>query len=279
VTELLERVCAAPEDPRPAPRVVLVAAHPDDEVVGAGARLCRLRGALVLHVTDGAPEDMRDATALGFATRSDYARARRQELCAALALAGIPAGQARQLGIMDQEAPFRMADLARTLVDVFKDIHPEVVLTHPYEGGHPDHDATAFAVHAACSLSTQRGLAAPAVVEMTSYHNTPTGPSADFLPAADRPITTLRLTKEERAFKRSLFACFRTQHERLRLFPIKVESFRAAPHYDFTEPPHVGTLLYEEWGWNMTGSRWRELARQAIEALRLPVGLTDSFGG
>src|SRR6185437_9724842 len=40
------------------------------------------------------------------------------------------------------------------------------VFTHAYEGGHPDHDAVAFAVHAACRLSD----IPPAIVEMPYYH-------------------------------------------------------------------------------------------------------------
>lgn len=38
-------------------RMLIVVAHPDDETIGFGAQLCRLRDALLLHVTDGAPRD------------------------------------------------------------------------------------------------------------------------------------------------------------------------------------------------------------------------------
>lgn len=44
---------------------LLSAAHPDDETVGMGATLYRLREAAIIHVTDGAPRDMRDARAQG----------------------------------------------------------------------------------------------------------------------------------------------------------------------------------------------------------------------
>ena len=58
---------------------LIVAAHPDDEIIGAGAQLPRLSQAYFLHLTDGAPKDMRDASALGFVTREAYAEARRRE--------------------------------------------------------------------------------------------------------------------------------------------------------------------------------------------------------
>src|SRR5947208_1422367 len=66
------------------PRVMIVVAHPDDETIGMGAQLCRFHDALLIHVTDGAPRDGRDAAAHGFRNIGDYALARRAELRDAL---------------------------------------------------------------------------------------------------------------------------------------------------------------------------------------------------
>src|ERR1043166_7357421 len=62
------------------PSVVVVAAHPDDESVGAGGRLNRLRGALFVYLTDGSPRDTSDARRAGYDSREAYAAARREEL-------------------------------------------------------------------------------------------------------------------------------------------------------------------------------------------------------
>ena len=44
-------------------RVAVVAAHPDDETIGAGASLGLLRTPVLVHVTDGAPRSGHDARA------------------------------------------------------------------------------------------------------------------------------------------------------------------------------------------------------------------------
>src|SRR5579885_3157171 len=87
----------------PAPRVALLVAHPDDETIGAGALLGRLRPEAVIHATDGAPRDLAWAPAAK-GDREGYARERRGELERALSLVGVERDRLRCLGWVDQEA-------------------------------------------------------------------------------------------------------------------------------------------------------------------------------
>jgi hypothetical protein len=57
--------------------------------------------------------------------------------------------------------------------------------------------------------------------------------------------------------------CFRTQQQILSHFRLDYERFRNAPAYDFGEAPHSGPLLYELWGWGISGSQWRSEAARA----------------
>jgi N-acetylglucosamine malate deacetylase 2 len=258
-----------------APRTMLVGAHPDDETVGAGSRLERLRDARFVCVTDGAPRDGRDASRHGL-TPEAYAVRRRAELEAALALCGIPATQLTMLGSPDQQASLHMVPLARRLAELLAQHDIEAVLTHPYEGGHPDHDATAFIVHAAAALVHQGGGAAPAILEWTSYHRGPDGVlTNEFLPAPrHEPFSVaVALGQAEQDRKAALLACHATQRETLSHLPMYVERFRPAPAYDFTQPPHAWKLHYEQFPWGMTGERFRELAARALTELGLEVPL------
>src|ERR687893_223357 len=98
-----------------AERIAIVVAHPDDETIGIGGQLSRLRGVTIVHVTDGAPRNDAAAQAHGFQTPEDYAAARREELRAALALADAADHALVNLGVADQEASLHLPDLARRL--------------------------------------------------------------------------------------------------------------------------------------------------------------------
>ncbi len=254
--------------------VLVVAAHPDDETIGVGTTLGSLVAmgwhVRVVHVTDGAPRDPSLRPTLRDLAASEAAAVRRAELAAALRAGGLDPDVvlAPALGAPDQDATLAMVDIARSLARYLVESPPSVVITHPYEGGHPDHDAVAFAVHAAARMS---GVPLR-IAEMSSYHAAREGEgleSASFLPCRGSSCTKRHeglLDTRARARKRAMLDAFASQAKVLTCFDTRAEPLRCAPTYDFTRPPHPGRLHYERLGFGWTGERWRELAREALGA-------------
>lgn len=274
---------AAPPAP---PRVRLaIVAHPDDETVGLSTRLAAWSAAgHVLTITDGAPRDRRTHERHGFLRREDYAAARAAEQRAALAYAGITAERCARLDVVDQDAALHLPEIAARIAALVDALSPEIVFTHSYEGGHPDHDATACAVRLALDLVARDGGSRPALFEFPTYRADleqapladladPPGPASQrrrpvalrFLPGGPRE-TTVVLSAAERERKRCMYACYRTQSLES-FFPPDVERYRPAPRHDFTRPPHPGLLHYEQHAYEIRGDRFRALYADAHAAL------------
>jgi LmbE family N-acetylglucosaminyl deacetylase len=257
------RAAVDPARPVVPGRTVLVVAHPDDETLGCGALLSRLSDLTIVHVTDGAPRRGEDAARAGFSTPEAYAEARRSEVRNAL-LAG-EAGTARlvTLGVADQGAAFDLVEITSRLLPLLSEA--DVVLTHAFEGGHPDHDATAFAVGAAVELLAG---GSPALVEFPLYR---AGPDGDWIRQAfdsgSLSPYILELTEVERARKARMIAAFTSQAKTLQSFGAADERFRQAPACDFAALPNGGNVLYERYGWGLTGQNWRQLAAAALSEL------------
>lgn len=143
-------------DGRPPERLILLAAHPDDETLGAGGLLNRLGSGLQL------PVDVVVATA-GEAShpnsptysRGDLARLRKSELRHAMQVLA-PDARIHFLDLPDGAVTVApVADALRQLVTVEPD--KRVLLVAPWHSdGHPDHEA---AGEAARSVAGEHGLA------------------------------------------------------------------------------------------------------------------------
>ncbi len=268
---------------RPVERLVIVAPHPDDEVIGASSFLPLLRErAFVIYVTQGAPGfgqndrkvlattlagsksgalKKRISSAKSIIDPKHNAMIRRQEAKEVLSFCEIPLHNAFWLNFSDQRVSYELDRFVAELGRVLSHIKPDAILTPPYEGGHPDHDSAALGVASVCA---QTGACRR--VEMLSYHNRNGRLEFGRFLASAGPTREhhIILSEEERSRKAAMFSIYASQREVLRNFPINEERFRIAPDYNFLEPPHSGPLYYDFFHWGIDGSHWRERARSFL---------------
>lgn len=123
--------------------VLVLAAHPDDEVIACGAMLAwhRQQGhaVTVAHMTDGAQGDPSGKF-------DDIAALRRREGREALHRLGVE--DLRSLGFPDGELPEKLAEISGAIASLMKEIKPRTVYSFFYTESHRDHRAVS---HALCA--------------------------------------------------------------------------------------------------------------------------------
>jgi LmbE family N-acetylglucosaminyl deacetylase len=129
---------------------LLIAPHPDDEVLG-GSAVLRDEPVTVVHVTDGVPPwiDARERSAVRSARRAECSRAWR------VLSADV---ECVQLGYPDLRAWQSVEELAASLGEVALASSAERVFLPAYQRGHPDHDATYLAGALAAENLAGQGL-------------------------------------------------------------------------------------------------------------------------
>nr|WP_255698974.1 PIG-L family deacetylase [Luteimonas sp. Y-2-2-4F] len=194
-------------------RLVVVAPHPDDEVLGAGGliALAAARGlpVWVLALTDGE----RCYPALPEASHAALAQARRAELHRALARLGVGSGGVEHLRLPDGGLQAEGAALA---LRIHRLLRPhDLVLTTWRRDGHPDHEAAAAAVADAAGCSGCRRMEFP----VWGWHWA--RPDGRDLPVAD--MRRLPLDRATRARKLWALRAFASQLGRGPAMPAAAE--------------------------------------------------------
>jgi N-acetylglucosamine malate deacetylase 2 len=212
---------------------LVIVAHPDDESIGCGVLLQRIAITSVFVCTDGAPSVSRQWRSKGYRTREEYARKRASEFHAALEIAGVQRKYV-MTGIPDQQLHRYLQQAATHIEQYLNKNRPESILTHAYEGGHPDHDSCAFLGHWIGQL-----FAIP-VWEMPFYHRREARSPLiyqQFFPAPQDEIL-LSPSPAEICRKECMLRQHRTQADVIPQFDKTRELFRPQPSYDFTLSPN-----------------------------------------
>lgn len=224
-------------------RILILAPHPDDEVVACAAAIGRARAAgaqlSVLFLTHGCIEQ----AAMWPWARSRYAevvarrRAEAQQVCAELgvAIAGWSDRPARHLWreLPEAETEVRAA-VAATAADQ--------LWVPAFEGGNPDHDGA----NAIASRLAADGLS---VLEFAEYNLAGGRATSHRFPDPTGAEDPLQLTDAERAAKRRALALYASEQGNLGYVATEREVCRPLPAYDYSRPPHPGKLWYARFQW------------------------------
>jgi len=273
--------------------VLVVAAHPDDETIGASSWLLRAAGReaasparavhsakatapAVLFFTDGTPRD--DAWfSHGHAWNGPlYRQVRRREARAALAELGVPPERILFGGIRDQELARHLREGMRLLRQAVRKFRPLVILVPAYEGGHPDHDAANFLV--AC-LRSSGVVAAPRHWWEYSLYTSRNGRiESHFLPSGPGLIRCSMLHQERRLRHKAVMH-YRSQAQTLRWLGRSAECFRPLMHYDYSRPPVSFQTTYEIWGMPWTAASLCQAFRSFLQSRPTATDQAAGVGG
>jgi LmbE family N-acetylglucosaminyl deacetylase len=140
-------------------RLLVIAPHPDDEVLGSGALLYLARRAgrevAVVLVTDGSASH--PGSSVWPPDRLGPARV--QETCAALHELGLAPAALTLIGLADGRLARQQADLSRA---VLRTLQPDDVVVTPWRyDGHPDHEIIAEVVLDALHVQPASHLEVP----------------------------------------------------------------------------------------------------------------------
>jgi hypothetical protein len=223
-------------------RFLVLAPHPDDEVVGCAVAIRHLIAGgdtgFVLYLTTGVPA----AATLWPWQRHDHAArvARRRAEAEAVArdLALTPLGFQPWPSRTLKDHIDETIDLVRAIVD---EKYIDELWVPAWEGAHQDHDVANFI---AAQLQT-----VCRVIEFAEYNFAGGQVRAGIFTASNGHERVLSLSDEEQRWKTGLLQHYRSERANLAHCRVGQESLRPLATYDYTQPPHDGPLFYERFQW------------------------------
>ncbi len=256
-------------------RVLVLVAHADDESVGYGALLQKMREAVVVIATDCAPRDKYFWERFG--SRERYALLRRDEARRAMELAKV-----RELvwladedgRLEDQRLFLNLTAAYEQLQELVRRVKPEAIATLAYEGGHPDHDSCSvlgwrlgekfgLPVWEAplYSRGYEEALAGEAISAGRRFGTQGRGRVQRFICENDEQVV-VEIDAEELEIKRAMCAQYASQGDFLQTFDAGREVVRPQVNYMYEQSPHEGPTNYEQWQWWMSA---RDVSAKFVE--------------
>ncbi len=247
-------------------RVLVLVPHPDDEIVGFCAAIGRAKaeGAEIfaLYLTNGCIGIEERWPWQRKAYKADVDR-RRAEAEKAASLLGIkPVGFARRAS---RSLRFEMDEAAREIKTAVESHKIDQLWIPAYEGGHADHDVLSGLCAAlfpeekrrkarlgneiADAFRAPTGHLLDSILEFSEYNFAGGVARSQNFPAPNGTETILRLSGEEKAFKKEALALYVSEQKNLGYVETNRETFRPLALYDYSKPPHKGTVWYARHQW------------------------------
>ena len=218
-------------------KVLILAPHPDDEIVGTciiiKKFLDRKHDVSIFFLTHGVISKQE----MWFFDRYKYEYSVKRRLKEAKKTLN-------ELGIKKtfyQKIPSRTlkSNLQKSfykLQRILKKYNFDYLFTPAYEGGHQDHDIANFL----SSLFKQKIK----VFEYSEYNFFKNKVNSNSFPNINGSEITFNLTLDEVSFKKKLLNNYISEKKNLTYLKFDYESYRPLEKYDYSLPPHEGILFY-----------------------------------
>ncbi len=233
--------------PRSAPpfgsSILILAPHPDDEVVGFAAAIGRAQAAgarlSVIFLTHGCVDrqSMWPWARGRYRTVVARRRAEAERACALLGV-GVAGWSSRPARHLWRELSAGEAEVRGALAAVGAD----QVWSPAFEGGNPDHDGA----NAIASRLAAEGID---VLEFAEYNFQGGRARSHRFPHPTGGEQTLQLTPAEREAKLAALRAYASEQGNLGYVATEWEVFRPLAVYDYRQPPHAGQLWFARFQW------------------------------
>lgn len=223
-------------------QILILAPHPDDEIVAACAAIGRARAegakVSVLFLTHGciARKTLWPWQRENYQARLDLRKIEAEETALMLGV--------KIIGFQNRPTRHLWSELNHVKIeieDTIKKHQIDQLWVPTYEGGHADHDG----LNGLCQTFKHK----MSVLEFSEYNYVNKTSNAQTFLAPNGTETTITLTDKEKQTKKMALALYASEQSNLDYVGTDKECFRPLADYDYSKPPHNGKLWYTRFQW------------------------------
>tara|TARA_Y100000994_G_scaffold126251_1_gene103627 strand:- start:191 stop:940 length:750 start_codon:yes stop_codon:yes gene_type:complete len=217
--------------------VLLIAPHPDDEIVGSYIvikKILKKKKIVIFFLTNG----VIDKNSLWFWERKNHkkkVKIRKNEMKNSMNFLGI-----KKFYLQDIATRSLKENIEKTfkkILQIKKKHKIDSIFCPAYEGGHQDHDVANFI----CSRFKKKCK----IYEFSEYNYFKKKINNNYFLNSTKKNKVIFLTDSEKNEKKKLLKIYKSESQNLNYVSLEKESYREIFDYDYSSPPHEGTLFYK----------------------------------